>query len=57
MCGKIIIMIIMVFLGRADEFKPGSGSWFSYVKPVVLFFDANDISNENRAEKPRAARE
>ena len=38
-------------LGRLDQFEPEQEEWPQYVERLVQFFEANDITGDNKAAK------
>ena len=40
-----------VLLGRLDQFEPEKEEWPQYVERLVQFFEANDITGDNKAVK------
>ena len=40
-----------VLLGRLDQFEPEQEEWPQYVERLVQFFEANDITGDNKAAK------
>ena len=41
-------------LGRLDQFDPEQEEWPQYVERLVQFFEANDITGDDKAAKCRA---
>ena len=46
--------MMAALLGRIDSFDPEQEEWAQYVERLVQFFEANDITGEDKAAKRRA---
>ena len=46
--------MMAALLGRIDQFDPEQEEWPQYVERLIQFFEANDITGEDKAAKRRA---